>query len=83
MSRLHEPIQQHIHGDLCTEVNEMIIRLKIHSDSHRHEQSAEQQAKIMEARKRHPEVTPNEMIDLLTRVRDEMDQCKQPFKRYC
>jgi hypothetical protein len=81
MSRLHEPLQQHIHADLCGEVNNVIIAIKLnHVDLS--EESAIQQAKISEARKHHPEPTWQEMIDLLTRVRDEMNECKIPFKRY-
>jgi len=81
MTRLHEPLQQHVHEDLCGEVNETIIALKIHSVNLENE-SADQQSKIMAARKRHHLPTSEELIDLLTRVRDEMNQCTQPFKRY-
>lgn len=83
MSRLHEPLQNHIHDKLCSEVNNVIIGIKLHHD---HEsimrESTEQQNKIIEARSRHPEPTWEQMIDLLTRVRDEMNNCRVPFKRY-
>jgi hypothetical protein len=82
MSRLHEPLQQHIHDDLCSEVNDMIIKVKLHQSVTLVGQSDEQRAKILEARKRHPEPTWTEIIELLSRVRDEMNDCKIPFKRY-
>jgi hypothetical protein len=81
MRILHEEIQQHIHDDICSEVNQAIIAIKIH---HRDlsVQSAEQQAKIIEARKRIPEPQWSEIIDLLERVHLEMIQCRQPFRKY-
>jgi hypothetical protein len=45
-------------------------------------ESTEQQNKIIEARSRHPEPTWEQMIDLLSRIRDEMNNCIVPFKRY-
>ena len=80
MRHLHEEIQQHVHDDLCSEVNEMIINIKIHGVDIS-EESAEQQAKIIEARRRKPHPTWGEMIDLLSRVRNEMNDCKIPFRR--
>lgn len=76
-----EPLQQHIHGDLCSEVNEMIIHLKIH-EFKEIGRPQEEIDKIEKAKKRHPKPTAEQIVDLLTRVRDEMNQCKQPFKRY-
>lgn len=82
MSRLHEPLQHHVHDNLCSEVNNVIIGIKLHHDEQIARESMEQQDKIIEARKRHPEPTWEQMIDLLTRVRDEMNNCRVPFKRY-
>lgn len=81
MRHLHEEIQHHIHSEICNEVNEFIINLKIHHMDIS-EESAAQQAKIREARRRKPEPTWDDVIQLLTQVRDEMDQCKQPYRRY-
>jgi hypothetical protein len=81
--RLHEPLQDHIHSELCSEVNETLIGLKLNSEEVARE-STEQQNKIIEARKNHPDPLNDRerMIDLLTRIRNEMDNCKIPFKRY-
>lgn len=80
MSRLHEELQLHIHQDTCNEVNEAIIRIKIH---HRDisDQGEDQQSKIVAARERIPEPQWDQIIDLLERVHLEMIQCRQPFKR--
>jgi len=56
MSRIQQEPQRHIHDDLCGELNEMSIRIKLHKVD-TSDQSAEQQARIGEARKRHPEPT--------------------------
>lgn len=45
-------------------------------------ESASQQAKIREARRRKPEPSWDDVIQLLTEVRDEMDQCRQPYRRF-
>jgi len=79
MSRLHEELQQHIHGDLVGDCNDMSIRIKIHRKD-LSEESAEQQAKILEARRRHPEPTWEEILDLIDRCRDEMNQCTKPMR---
>lgn len=81
MSRLHEPLQDHIHSKMCNSINEAIIAIKLHHIDLSGE-SAEQQAKIMDVRKRHHMPTWPEIVELLTQARDEMDECKQPFKRY-
>jgi hypothetical protein len=81
MSRLHEPIQDHIHAKLASVVNEAIICIKLHhfdvSD-----QTPEQQSKIVEARAKHHCPTWEEIAELLRQVRVELDECKIPFKRY-
>lgn len=79
MSRLHEPLQRHIHDEICSEVNDVIIRLKIHSMIGI---GKEERDKIDKAKERHKEVTKAELIDLLSRVRDEMNECKMPYKKY-
>lgn len=72
----------HIHSELCQEINDMIICIKLHHTVDVSEETAAQQAKIGEARKRHPDPTWEQIVDLLTKTRDEMNECKQPFKRY-
>lgn len=86
MRHLHEEIQQHIHDKLCQEVNEFIIACKLHHMDFGEEVLSDegtiQQAKIREARKRRPEPGWDDVIQLLTEVRDEMNKCKQPYRRY-
>lgn len=79
--RLSEPPSMQKHGQIMHELNEMSIRLKIHKKDIS-EESAEQQAKIIEARKRHPDPTTEEIISILERCRDEMDLCREPYKKY-
>jgi hypothetical protein len=81
MSRVHEELKQHIHGDLCSAVNNAIIDIKIHHKDISGE-SAEQQAKIIEARRRKHCPTWEEIIELLTQCHDEMYSCTKPYKRY-
>lgn len=45
MSRLHEPLQQHIHDELCSEVNNVLIGIKLHHDEQIARESMEQQNK--------------------------------------
>lgn len=81
MTRLHEPLEMHIHNKMCHEVNEFIIALKIHHmglDG----QNPEQRDKIIEARARRPYYTMDDVIELLTKVHNEMNECTKPFKRY-
>jgi len=82
MNRIDRPLERHIHDGICDEVNNALIAIKLHHDEQIARESTDQQNKIIEARKRHPEPTWEQMIDLLTRIRDEMNQCTQPFKRY-
>lgn len=82
MSRIMEPLQRHIHSELCSEVNELIIALKLNSGEIYDNSTEEQRRKIDMARGSHKAPTTGEIIDLLTRVRDEMDKCREPFKRY-
>lgn len=81
MRKLHEEIQQHIHDDMCSEMNQTIIQIKIH---HRDisDQSEDQQKKIKEARTRIPAPQWDQIISLLERAHLEMIQCRQPFRRY-
>lgn len=82
MRHLHEPLQRHIHEKLTSEINDVIIAMKLHHDPEIARESMEQQNKIIEARKRHKEPTWEDMIDLLTRARNEMDHCTEPYRRY-
>lgn len=81
MTRLHEPLEQHIHGQLCHEVNEFIINMKIHYMDITNEPS-EQQEKIIEARRRKPKPTSEQVIQMLTKCHDELNKCTKPFKRF-
>jgi hypothetical protein len=60
MSRIDREPQQHIHDNLVSEINVMIIRIKV---------SYESLGRKME----YP--STEEIVDLLTRIRDEIDQC--------
>lgn len=80
MTRLHEEIQRHIHQEICSEINNMLIQIKIHHLD-KSDQSAEQQSKIMEARKRIPEPQWDQVIDLLERTHLEIIQCREPYRR--
>lgn len=82
MSRIMEPLKRHIHSELTSEVNEMIIALKLNSGEIYDNSTEEQRRKIDEARGRHKMPSTSELIDLLSRVRDEMDKCTEPYKRY-
>lgn len=79
MARLHEELQQHIHADLASECNKMSIRLKLHKPHG--DMSAIEQAKLGEAREKHPAPSWDELLDLIDRCRDEMNQCTQPYRR--
>jgi hypothetical protein len=81
MRKLHEEIQEHIHQDMASEINSEIIRIKIHHFDASNE-SAEQQAKIMNARTITPEPQWHQMIDLLERVHLELISCRQPYRKY-
>lgn len=76
--RLHEELSFPKHGNLMKELNEMSIRIKLHLTDVSDE-SASQQAAILEARKNHPNPTPEEIVGLLERCYREMDQCREPF----
>lgn len=67
MKTLHEEIRNHIHSNACTRVNEFIINIKIHQIDIS-EKSAVRHAMIMEARRRRPEPSWQDMIDLLTEI---------------
>jgi len=79
MTRISEPLKKHIHDDICSEVNEMIIRLKIWDTNTLDDADDDQQKKILAARERHTYTTSQDVIELLTRVRDEMNQCTKPY----
>jgi hypothetical protein len=73
---MEEP-KQHIHDTLCSELNEMAIRLKLHNADDTNTVDLEAMKK---ARERHPKPTDSELIDLIERCRDEMNQCTKPYK---
>jgi hypothetical protein len=78
--RLTTEAQMHIHDSLVAACNKMSIRIKIHKKD-LSEESASQQALIGEARRKHPEPTWDEILELLDRCRDEMNQCTIPFRK--
>jgi hypothetical protein len=80
MSRIQQEPQQHIHDRLCSELNEMSIRIKLNSEEIYNEQTEGQKVFIRESRKRTPKPTDKELIELIERCRDEMNQCTKPFK---
>jgi len=77
-----EPSQEHIHQKLTSELNDMSIRIKLWHDPEIARESTEQQNKIIEARQRYPEPHWEEIIELIRKTIDEIDQCKKPFRRY-
>jgi hypothetical protein len=68
MSRLIEEPKLHIHSELCSEVNEMSIRIKL--------ALAQNQRNIADR----SAPAWREVADLLDRVCLEMNQCTQPLK---
>lgn len=80
MSRIQQEPQQHIHENLCAEVNDIMIRLKINSDLLYDSQSEGQKILLRESRKRYSKPTDDEIIDLFEKCFVEMNQCTKPFK---
>lgn len=80
MSRIQKEPEQHIHDQLCSEVNEMVIRLKIWDAETLDEADDDQHQKILDARGRHPYVTSKDVIVMLEKCRDEMNRCTIPYK---
>lgn len=77
MTRLHEPIQYHIHQELCDEMNEMSIRIKLHHliGQNAHDFEAVEKAKALK-----PKPTWAEIENLIMRSCVEMLKCTKPFK---
>jgi hypothetical protein len=71
---MEEP-QQHIHDRLCSELNEMSIRIKLH-----YMVPAETRKKLANDGKMPAEPTWHEINELIEQCRDEMNQCTKPFK---
>lgn len=82
MRKLIDPLQNHIHAKTCCEINELIIALKLHSGEVYDNQTEEQQRKIDIARINHKHPTTLDIIELLTKVHNEMNDCKIPFKQF-
>jgi hypothetical protein len=68
MSRLTEEPKQHIHDTLVSELNEMSIRIKL------------ARATIIANNVDRNGPTWDEVLDLIDRCRDEMNQCTKPYK---
>lgn len=81
MSRIKEPLQQHIHDEIAAELNRAVINIKIHYRN-LDDQTEDQRNKIINLRKMLEAPTWDYMIDLLERTHLEIIQCKQPFKRF-
>lgn len=79
MTHLHEPIKEHVHDKMTSAINQAIIDIKLHRIDIS-KQSPEQQEKIIEARAKTHCPTWEEIAELLTQARDEMDNCTKPFK---
>lgn len=79
MSRIHEPLQRHIHGQMCHEVNEFIIALKIHYADLSNEREGQEEL-IKELRKRHPKYTFHDVIEFLNKIHGELYSCTKPFR---
>lgn len=71
--------QRHIHMELVGECNEMSIRIKLHKPHGA--MSSTDQALLSQARRRHPEPTWDEILELIDKCRDEMNQCTEPFRK--
>jgi hypothetical protein len=70
MSRLMEEPKQHIHDALVSELNEMSIRIKLGMAT----------IKANNVDRNGP--TWEEVLYLIDRCRDEMNQCTKPYKVY-
>lgn len=68
MSRIIEAPRRHIHDQLVGELNEMSIRIKLGM------------ATIKQSNVDRTGPTWDEVLSLIDRCRDEMNQCTQPFK---
>lgn len=80
MSRVQQEPQQHIHGLLCEEVNQMSMRLKVWDAEVLDEAHDDQRQRILQARQHLPYASSKEVFELLDRVVIEMNQCTKPFK---
>jgi hypothetical protein len=80
MSRIIEEPKQHIHDNLVGELNEMSIRIKMWQDSTIRGVDENQVAAIRRFRSMNSEPKISEILDLIDRCRDEMNQCTKPYK---
>lgn len=73
----------HIHDKMVSELNEMSIRLKLWHSNDYDNANDDQKQKILKARESHKYITDfEEIISLIDRCRDEMNQCTKPYKIY-
>jgi hypothetical protein len=79
MTRIIEPPKQHIHDRLLSELNEMIIRLKLWDDDIFKEDDEAKLSAILKARSNHKKPSNKDLVDLIDRCRDEMNQCTKPY----
>lgn len=77
MNRSHEPLQRHIHSDAVSELNELSIRIKLH-----YLVNFEKRKELADAGKMPPEPTWMEITEILDKTIQEINQCREPYKRY-
>ncbi len=75
MSRLHEPLKQHIHADQVEELNDLSIRIKLH-----YIVPFETRKKLADEGKMPAEPTYYEICEILDRTIQKINQCTKPYK---
>ncbi len=77
--RIQEEPKIHIHEELCSELNQMSILLKMWDSNLFDNQSEEQQIKILEFRRKNPCPQNGEILDLIERSRTELHNYVMPY----
>ena len=76
----HEPLTLGKHDNLTHEVNEMIIAVKLH---HCYPPEREERKEDWEkAKSNYKQPTWEDVIELLTKARDEMNKCRYDPRKY-
>jgi hypothetical protein len=79
MSRIMEEPKRHIHEELCSELNEMSIRLKLWDDAIFKEEDESKLSAILKARSNHPKPTNEQLVKLIEQCRNELHQYVMPY----
>lgn len=79
MSRIMGEPKRHIHEELCGELNQMSILLKMWDSNLFDNQSEEQQIKILEFRRKNPQPQTGELLDLIECSRNELHAYVMPY----